>query len=150
MITRIHFIYGLEVFDIIKDRFDTEVHLDYARYYSHLAPQMQTTWWFSKIDYSLFSQQDLIRNYGYTSSEQIHESENYLPFARVDILSLELNYLEQYFPNEIKVVSRDNLDASFKCLLDKNNSTSHWYSYEREALRKTVVQWCKKNHIAYI
>lgn len=148
-----HIVFGLEVFYISKQRnkiFDTEANIYYARYYSNLPFSAQRTWWFSTIDYTLLSQQELINCYGYNSVQQIQQSENYLPFVRVDILSLELGYLQRYYPKEIKYVNKDNLDASFKQMIERFNGVSHWHAYEEDVLHKAIIQWCKENRIVYV
>lgn len=88
--------------------------------------------------------------YGYDAPTQIQGSGNYLPFVRVDIISLESAYLQQYYPKDIQAVDTDDPDASFKRLIEQRRSISHWQAYERRALHTEVVRWCKENHVAYL
>lgn len=131
-------------------KFDILANIYFARYYSNLPVTAETTWLFSTYDYTLYSQQDIMHNFGYHSLQQILESENYIPFVRVDIHALKLEYINQYFPKEALILDEGNLDVSFAKMIEKLNSVSHWYFYERYALQKAVTQWCKENRIAYI
>lgn len=90
-----------------------------------------------------------MRQYGFRSPDEIVESGVYLLFVRVDVVSLEKDYLQQYYPKDIKIVDAEDPDASFKRLIEKRNSISHWHNYERNALRTAVEQWCKANRVPY-
>ena len=87
--------------------------------------------------------------YGFGSPDEMIESGVYLPFVRVDIVSLEKEYLQQYYPKEIQKIDSTDPDVSFKRLIERRNGYAHWHSFERSALRVAVEQWCKENGVPY-
>lgn len=90
-----------------------------------------------------------MRQYDFRSPDEIVESGVYLPFVRVNVVLLEKDYLQQYYPKDIKIADAADPDASFKRLIEKRSSGSHWHNYERNALRAAVEQWCKVNRVPY-
>lgn len=141
----------MEVFCITKQNkiFDVDSSIYYARDYSGLPGATPNHWWYSCFDGSLICQHELMNQYGYDVPDQITASGVYLPFVQVDMVSLERKYLQQYYPRDILTMNGNDPDASFKRLLECRNGFLHWRDYERNALTKSVIQWCKENKIPY-
>ena len=152
MIRRIHSMYGLGVYSISKysnSLFDIESNIYYARDYSDVPGATHIIWWVSKQDYSLICQQELMSQYGYKTRTEIEETGRFLPFARVNIILLERDYCREYYPKHIRKLASDNPDTAFKRLVEQQNDIAHWHSFEKNALKAAVIQWCKVNGVPY-
>ena len=91
----------------------------------------------------------LLGQYGFTSVDEIVEQGDHIPFVRVDTISLEKDYLLKYYPEEKRLIDSDKLDVAFKQFIERKGSITHWYHYERTALRAAVLQWCKSYRVPY-
>lgn len=129
--------------------FDIESNLYCARDYCNIPGSTRVDWWFCRHTCSLISQEQLRRQYGFCSPDEIVESCAYLPFIRVNIVSMEKDYLQKYYPEDVNIADTADPDASFKCLIEKRGGGSHWHNYERNALKAAVEQWCKANRVPY-
>ena len=108
-----------------------------------------TIWWLDSTDYSLINQEEVMARYDYTSHAQIYDSELFIPFVRVDIIALELEYLQIFFPRHRKMVGKTNTDVEFKRLIESQHSIQHWRAFEEKALKDAIVLWCQENRIPY-
>lgn len=152
MILLIHFISGSGVFCINKQRgrlLNVEKNIFYARDYSSLPDVSPTVWWLDCTDYSLISQNEVMTRYGYATHSQIYDSGVFIPFVRVDIVALEMEYLQKFFPQYMKMIDKANADVEFKCLIERQHSVQHWSVFERQALRMAIILWCQNNRIPY-
>ena len=144
--------FGLEVFCITKQQkmiFDIDQYYFYSRHYPQELSDDQLNWWFCIDDYTLYSQDELIKEYGYKTEMEILESERFIRFAQVDTALLEERYMAQFYPQHAKDIERCDGGKSFRIFIEQHDHTGHWNEYAETALKNAVICWCKENKIAY-
>jgi len=97
----------------------------------------------------LINQEELTSQWGGTWENMLEETDAFIPFAKLDIISLEHKYLQEHFPDSKHVMDCPDPDAAFKRMIERSHSEMHWHDYERKVLRACVIKWCKENKICH-
>ena len=129
-----------------------ETILYYGRYYPFIENEYGFYWWFSNIDFTIYSVDELLGRMGFYTYQDICDSDVFFPLFKTDIVQTEKNFLSERsllkefgmyiggFPDE---------DAAFKSFIEKLGLQNQWFEYERYILRNDAVAWCKKHNIVF-
>ena len=88
--------------------------------------------------------------------EDLLENEKYLSIpSKKDFglgKPLAIEYAQINLPEELNLVysifrSRGAY-SNFKALLENKNQLEQWYTFEKEALKKAILEWCAENGIS--
>ena len=70
-----------------------------------------------------------------------------------EIIELEKIYIDQLSIEAVKKyfhkVKHEKYDLNFKIFLEKLRLERDWFQFERNALIKVAIEWCKENHLPY-
>ena len=129
--------------------------LYYGRHYTDTSSEPY--WWFSKDDYQIYSSENLIKEYSYKDTDDILQSEYFIPLFQTDIIELEKEFLAEYNSKPLQAKtenlvtqSNGNFDLAFKTLIEVEEGMSeNWYGFERKKLYNDAVNWCQKHNIKY-
>lgn len=127
----------------------------YGRHYTDITSEPY--WWFGKDDYQIYSSESLIKEYSYKDTDDILQSEYFIPLFQTDIIELEKEFLAEYNSRPLqdkteKLVTQanGNFDLAFKTLIEVEEGMSeNWYGFERKKLYNDAVNWCQKHNIKY-
>lgn len=117
----------------------------YGRYYDFEDPGHHL-WWFDLSDGTVYPFDELVKDFGYVSQEDIISAGKYIPLFETDIVVLEQEFLKQ---RSLKMNdSKDaDFDVNFKTYIDENNLWEAWHDFEYRRLYQDAVNWCRENHI---
>lgn len=88
--------------------------------------------------------------------EDLFENEKYIaiPSKRDFGLGkpLAIEYAQYNLPDELDLVCSffrsKGAYSNFKSLLENKDQLDNWYSFEQEAMKKAILEWCAENEIS--
>lgn len=113
-------------------------------------------WWFDVRTEKTVPIEEVHEMCGYNDINDIDadmcKEDGIIPYFRLDIPKLEMEYAKEFLPWEVKrMMEMDtrSMDYDFGRVIEKYGLESHWYNYELQALSDLARQWCGKNHIPF-
>lgn len=120
----------------------------YGRYYN-FEKRNYHLWWFDVSRATVVLYEDVKRNFGYASQEEIVSAGAFVPLFETDIIELEKDFLRLYNFHLDENNKQDNsdFDTKFKCFIEKHNLLKQWFDFERDRLERDALTWCKANNL---
>ncbi|MCM1486709.1 MAG: UPF0158 family protein [Faecalibacterium sp.] len=125
----------------------------YGRYYRD-DDESQPAWWYAPDEDLVYQYDDLLKNFGYSSIDDIISSAIFIPLFRTDIISLEHEFIREmnnkkittYFEN----ISGSDFGREFNIFIEEHFLSNSWHNFERKRLYNDALKWCRENHISSI
>lgn len=113
-------------------------------------------WWFDTRTEKTVDIDEVCEMYGCKDVNDIDinicKRDGVIPYFRLDIPKLEMEYAKKYLPGEIKkMMEMDarSMDYDFGRIIEKYGLISDWYKYELKVLSDLARKWCEKNYIPF-
>ena len=122
----------------------------YGRYYT-FENEGYHLWWFDPQDSKVYKYEELLKEFGYRSQEEILYIKRFIPLFETDIVALEHEFLAirgaKIKQLEHAVISDSDFDVEFKKFVEERDLTNAWHDFEYERLYHDAVVWGKENQI---
>ena len=88
--------------------------------------------------------------------EDLFENAKYISIPSKEDLGLgkplAIEYAQKNLPNELELVNSffrsKGAYSNFKSLLGSKDQLENWYAFERESMKKAILEWCAENEIS--
>ena len=136
----------------------------YGEYYNcYSQRKYQPTWWLSMDDYEVYEVEDIMREYGYESTDAIEQAGYFVPIFQTNADELLEVFLKKEYPyiyTEIKKIYDEKKESvhdmdygtAFRIFCEpyENWGIARLYqNFLNKHLYADAEAWCKKYHIRY-
>ena len=125
----------------------------YGRHYTDCPILEDYLRWYAIDDGVIYTTREIIEKFQYSNLSEIQHSNRFILLFQVDIIELEKIYIDQLSIEAVKIyfhkVKHEKYDLNFKIFLEKLRLERDWFQFERNALIKVAIEWCKENHLPY-
>ena len=130
---------------------DDNEFLQYFRYFRDEDVSTDFAWWYCLADGRVYETLDVFNNFGYSTKEEIHASNSFVEFDRVDVIELKRIFLLQEIGlREYKAwefIPDNEFDRKFNIYIDINHLMREWYEFEKLSLHSAFIRWQSTNGI---